>query len=105
MHYHPDLRTGLSKSALNQGYRLGARSECSDPELSPRFKDAYCKPMLGSLGTVYDSVRDISSRDDLPPLLRLVRLQKFLYSFEEISNICYKQIPGPWCYETANMCL
>ena len=69
--HHPDLRTGLSNSALNQGYRMGSGSEGQDPELSPRFKESYCKPLLGSLGTVYDSVRNVSCRNDLPTLLRL----------------------------------
>ena len=72
MKNHPDLRAGLSNSALNQGYRVGTGSEGENPELSPRFKETYCKPLLGSLGTVYDSVRNATSRNDLPPLLRLV---------------------------------
>ena len=70
MKYHPELRTGLSNSALNQGYRVGRNSQDKNAELSPQFKETLCKPLMGSLGTVYDSVRNVTLRSDLPPLLR-----------------------------------
>ena len=68
--YHHELRNGLTKSALNQGYRVGAGEAPADGELSPSFQNTYCKPLMGTLGTVYDSIRNIGRRDDLPILLR-----------------------------------